>query len=86
MIRILPQRFPLGKLRITRRAQALLDLTGESAWPYLFRHGARPEGAEEEESDGPVVSTFTTASGRQIVVRTTADRSQTLILLPEECQ
>jgi hypothetical protein len=87
MIHIPPQRFPLGKLRMTRRGQAVLDLTNESAWTYLFRHGARPEGAEVgEESDGPVVSTFTTASGRQIIVRTDADRSQTLIMLPEQCQ
>jgi hypothetical protein len=85
MIHIPPQRFPLGRLRITRKAQAVLDLTKESAWAYLFRHGARPEDAEEEEvSDGPVVSTFTTVSRRQIVVRTEADRSQTLIMLPEE--
>ncbi len=85
MIDIPPQRFPLGRLRITPRAQAVLDLTKEWAWAYLFRHGARPEDAEEEkESDGPVVSTFTTVGGRQIVVRTEADRSQTLIMLPEE--
>lgn len=87
MIQIPPQRFPLGKLRITPKAQALLDLTGESAWAYLFRHGSRPEDTEEEEeSDGPVVSTFTTVSGQQIVLFTAADRSQTTIMLPEECQ
>jgi hypothetical protein len=87
MIHIPPQRFPLGALRITRDAQAVLDLTGESAWTYLFRHGSRREDSEEEEeSNGPVVSTFTTANGWQIILLTTADRSQTTIMLPEEFQ
>ncbi len=86
MIHIPMQAFPLGMLVITRRAQAVLDQAKESAWTFLFRHGAAEwEPGDERfqalEEDRPIVSVFTTATGRQIVVRTDADRGRTTIML-----
>lgn len=89
MIRIPPQVFALGRLRITPRCQ---HLAGVSAWNILFAHGSGAWVAEEDreqferavENDREIVSFHVAANGARLAVRTNEGHTETVIMLEEE--
>jgi hypothetical protein len=94
MIHIPPQLFALGRLMITRRAQAVLDEGNESAWTFLFTHGSgswvsedcREQFEEAAENDEEIISFHATRNGADIAVRTNEGHTQTVVMLGEEVE
>lgn len=92
MIHIPPQRFPLGRLRITPAGKSMLAECKDSAWTLLFHHGSgswvSEEGREQferaVENGGEIVSFHVLANGARIAVRTSKGHSETVISLAEE--
>jgi hypothetical protein len=92
VIEIPPQAFPLGRLRITPRAQAALKQAGVSAWTLLFAHGSGAWVAEEDkehfqqavEHDLEIVSIHVAANGARLAVRTSEGHRETVIMMEEE--
>ena len=92
MIQILPQAFPLGRLRISPRCRQVFDMAGESEWRYLFLHGSATWVADEDrnqfdhavENDDEIVSYHVLANGARIAVRTVEGHTETTIMLADE--
>jgi hypothetical protein len=87
-------RFPLGRTVATPGALDALARAGETPFPYFVRHAAGDWGdldqddrAENESAlkDGNrILSAYRLADHSRIWIITEADRSVTIILLPEE--
>ena len=86
--------FPLGKLRITNGALALLDRLGISAEGFVQRHvlgdwGDVTDGDKQSnelavEMGGRILSAYRLPDGTNLWVTTEPDRTTTTILLPGE--
>ena len=87
-------RFPLGHLGATPGALSALEKAEQLPAGFLDRHvngdwGDVPD-ADKQENDRSVeqgfrsLSAYTTSAGDRIWVLTEADRSATIIVLPEE--
>ena len=87
-------RFPLGQVVATPGALSALEKAEQLPAEFLDRHvngdwGEVPD-ADKEENERSVEqglrirSAYTTSAGDRIWVLTEADRSATIILLPEE--
>src|SRR5437867_2757307 len=92
VIHIPLQLFPLGRLLVTPRAQAILSSTKESPWTYLFAHGSGSwiaedcrEQFEEAIANGEeIVSFHTVRNGTDIAVVTKNGHEETVVMLGEE--
>ncbi len=75
--------FPLGRLFAT--SKALMEVSRADIKEALGRHATgRGEGAGVEED--AILSTHESREGQEFVLRTEADRSMTLVSLPEESE
>jgi hypothetical protein len=87
-------RFPLGRVVATPGALAALEKAEQLPAEFLDRHvngdwGEVPEADKQEnelsvEQGFRILSAYTTSAGDQIWILTEADRSATIIMLPEE--
>lgn len=87
-------RFPLGRVLATPGALEALEKAGEQPQEFLNRHVNGEWGevdchdaAENEyslERGFRLLSSYTTAAGDTLWITTEADRSATILLLPEE--
>ena len=87
-------RFPLGRVVATPGALRALEEAGQLPAEFLDRHvngdwGDVPEEDKQEnefsvERRLRILSSYTTSAGEKIWIITEADRSHTIILLPEE--
>jgi hypothetical protein len=87
-------RFPLGRVGATPGALRALEKAEQLPAEFLDRHvngdwGDVPEEDKQEnefsvEHGFRILSAYTTSAGEKIWVITEADRSATIILLPEE--
>ena len=87
-------RFPLGRLFLTQGAVASLDEAGQSPQEFINRHSQLEQGelCDEDHKENlfsvdkelRIFSAFKTSQGVKLWLITEADRSSTMILLPEE--
>lgn len=87
-------RFPLGKVIVGEGASHALDASGQSADELIGRHARGDWGDVSEEtrtknedaiaSGRRIESIYHTHRGEKLLVVTEADRSLTMVLLPEE--
>jgi hypothetical protein len=87
-------RFPLGRVVATPGALRALEKAEQAPDVFLDRHvngdwGDVPEEDKQEnevsvEQGFRILSAYTTSAGDRIWVLTEADRSATILLLPEE--
>ena len=87
-------RFPLGRVVATPGALAALEKAEQLPATFLDRHvngdwGEVPEEDKQEnelsvEQGFRILSAYTTSAGDKIWILTEADRSATILLLPEE--
>jgi hypothetical protein len=87
-------RFPLGQLAATPRALAALAAAGQSAAEFLHRHQCGDYGVVNDEdrkaNDAAVqcgervFSAYLLSNGTKVWLITEADRSSSVILLPDE--
>ena len=87
-------RFPLGQVVATPGALSALEKAEQHPAEFLDRHvngdwGEVPEADKQEnersvEQGFRILSAYTTSAGDTIWILTEADRSATIILLPEE--
>lgn len=89
-----PARFPLGRVLATPGALLALEKAGQQAQEFLDRH-ANGDWGEVDSHDAKenefslqrglrLLSSYTTAAGDKLWIITEADRSATILLLPEE--
>jgi hypothetical protein len=86
--------FPIGMLAATPGAIEVIDNAGQSPGEFLARHCARDWGELDDEdrrandlaadSFERILSAYTTNDGSAIWIITEADRSATVLLLPDE--
>ena len=87
-------RFPLGRVVATPGALRALEEAEQLPAAFLDRHvngdwGDVPDADKQEnelsvEQGFRILSAYTTSAGEKIWIITEADRSHTIILLPEE--
>ena len=87
-------RFPLGRVVATPGALAALEKAEQLPTEFLDRHvngdwGEVPEADKQEnelsvEQGFRILSAYTTSAGDKIWILTEADRSATILMLPEE--
>ena len=87
-------RFPLGRVVTTPGALSALEKAEQLPEEFLDRHvngdwGDVPDADKQEnehsvEKGSRILSAYTTSAGDKIWILTEADRSATIILLPEE--
>ena len=87
-------KFPLGRVCATPGALAVIKQSGQTAWEFLQRHAVgdcsdvRTDDAQANEdrlTDGArLLSCYQTHNGTTIWIITNANRSTTMLLLPEE--
>ncbi len=87
-------RFPLGRVVATPGALRALEKAEQLPAAFLDRHvngdwGDVPDADKQEnevsvEQGFRILSTYTTSAGDRLWVLTEADRSATIILVPEE--
>ena len=87
-------RFPLGRVVATPGALSALEKAEQLPADFLDRHvngdwGEVPDADKQEnevavERGFRILSAYTTSAGDRLWVLTEADRSATMILLPEE--
>lgn len=89
-----PFRLPLGRVLATKGALEALVRAGDDPNQFLDRHASgdwgnigpldRMTNNSAAASGGPVLSAYSTAAGDRLWVATQADRSGTVLMLPEE--
>ena len=94
MISVQNPLFNLGRVVATPGALAALEESGQKAWEFLARHLAGDWGvvdAEDKQANDDAVkngerllSAYKTKAGEKIWIITEADRSSTVVLLPDE--
>jgi hypothetical protein len=87
-------RFPLGRVVATPGALAVLEKAEQLSAEFLDRHvngdwGEVPEADKQEnelsvEQGFRILSAYTTSAGDKLWILTEADRSATILMLPEE--
>ena len=87
-------KFPLGRVVVTEGAQAALERSGQRAADFVTRHSAcdwsdmDPQDAASNlraiKRGGLIRGAYWTSEGETLWLITTPDRSQTLVLIPEE--
>jgi len=87
-------RFPLGRVVATPGALAALEKAEQLPAEFLDRHvngdwGEVPEADKQEnelsvEQGLRILSAYTTSAGDRVWILTEADRSATILMLPEE--
>ena len=87
-------RFPLGRIVATPGALSALEKAEQLPAEFLDRHvngdwGEVPDADKEEnelavEQGLRILSAYTTSAGDKLWILTEADRSVTILLLPEE--
>ena len=87
-------RFPLGRVTATPGALRALERAEQLPAEFLDRHvngdwGDIPEADKQEnelsvEQGFRILSAYTTSAGDKIWILTEADRSATILMLPEE--
>ena len=87
-------RFPLGRVVATPGALAALEKAEQLPAEFLDRHvngdwGEMPEADKQEnelsvEQGFRLLSAYTTSAGDRVWILTEADRSATILMLPEE--
>jgi hypothetical protein len=87
-------RFPLGRVVATPGALAALEKAEQLPAEFLDRHvngdwGEMPEADKQEnelsvEQGFRILSAYTTSAGDRVWILTEADRSATILMLPEE--
>ena len=87
-------RFPLGRVVATPGALSALEKAEQAPDVFLDRHvngdrGEVPEADKQEnelsvEQGFRILSAYTTSAGDKIWILTEADRSATVLMLPEE--
>ena len=87
-------RFPLGRVTATPGALRALEQAEQLPAEFLDRHvngdwGDIPEADKQEnelsvEQGFRILSAYTTSAGDKIWILTEADRSATILMLPEE--
>jgi hypothetical protein len=90
----IPEKFPLGSIVATSGALEALERAGQASWRFLGRHAAGDWGevsdADRQENEVSLthgfrlLSVYRTRLGEKIWVMTEADRSATIVLLPDE--
>ena len=88
-------RFPLGRVVATPGALSALEKAEQLPAEFLDRHvngdwGEVPDADKQEneisvEQGFRILSAYTTSAGDKIWFLTEADRSATILMLPEEC-
>src|SRR5215468_5420649 len=88
------RRFPLGRVVATPGALSALEKAEQLPAEFLDRHvngdwGEVPDADKEEnelsvEQGFRILSAYTTSAGDKIWILTEADRSATILMLPEE--
>lgn len=91
---LLPEKFPLGRLLLTPGAEAKLTELALNPQTFLARHASGDWGdvarslAQMNNTalrrPWPLRSAYQLRDGDQLWIQTTADRSATLLLLPDE--
>jgi len=87
------EKFPLGSIVATLGALEALERAGQAPWRFLGRHAAgdwEVSDADRQENEVSLthgfrlLSVYRTRLGEKIWVMTEADRSATIVLLPDE--